>query len=62
MSGKHAARPELDKSLAYLREGDMFVITRLSRATRSLKHLIGLTGEIPSRSVGFIGLKSTPHH
>jgi hypothetical protein len=26
-SGKHAARPELDKALAYLRPGDVFVIT-----------------------------------
>ena len=34
-SGKHAARPELDKALAYLRAGDVFVITRLSRAMRS---------------------------
>ena len=31
-SGKHAVRPELDKALAYLRKGDVFVITRLSRA------------------------------
>ena len=31
-SGKNAARPELDKALAYLRAGDVFVITRLSRA------------------------------
>jgi DNA invertase Pin-like site-specific DNA recombinase len=28
-SGKHAARPELDKALAYLRAGDVLVITRL---------------------------------
>jgi DNA invertase Pin-like site-specific DNA recombinase len=27
-SGKLAARPELGKAVAYLREGDMFVITR----------------------------------
>ena len=36
-SGKNAARPEFDKALAYLREGDVFVITRLSRAMRSLQ-------------------------
>jgi DNA invertase Pin-like site-specific DNA recombinase len=39
-SGKNAARPELDRALAYLREGDVLVITRLSRAMRSLKHLL----------------------
>jgi len=32
VSGKLAARPELDKALAYLRAGDVFVITRLSGA------------------------------
>jgi len=35
-SGKLADRPELDRTLACLREGDVFVITRLSRAMRSL--------------------------
>jgi DNA invertase Pin-like site-specific DNA recombinase len=29
-SNKNAARPELDRALAYLRAGDVFVITRLS--------------------------------
>src|SRR6201982_832203 len=48
-SGKLAARPELDKALAYLREGDVFVITRLSRAMRSLKHLLTLADELHGR-------------
>src|ERR1039458_316777 len=34
-SGKLAARPELDKTLACLREGDTLVITRLDRLGRS---------------------------
>jgi len=51
-SGKHAARPELDKALAYLRDGDVFVITRLSRAMRSLKHLLALADELRERGVG----------
>jgi len=42
VSGKHASRPELDKALAYLRPGDVFVITRLSRAMRSLHQLLDL--------------------
>ena len=48
-SGKLADRPELDKALAYLREGDVFVITRLSRAMRSLKHLLALADELRER-------------
>ena len=56
-SGKHAARPELDSALAYLREGDVFVITRLSRAMRSLKHLLALADELRGRGVGLVVLK-----
>src|SRR5437762_6723271 len=56
-SGKNAARPELDKALAYLREGDVFVITRLSRAMRSLKHLLALADELRGRGIGLVVLK-----
>ncbi len=57
VTGKLAERPELDKALAYLREGDVFVITRLSRAMRSLKHLIHLAEELRERGVGLVVLK-----
>ena len=56
-SGKLADRPELDKALAYLREGDVLVITRLSRAMRSLKHLLALADELRGRGVGLVVLK-----
>ena len=56
-SGKHAARPELDKALAYLHKGDVFVITRLSRAMRSLKHLLTLADELRERGAGRVVLK-----
>jgi DNA invertase Pin-like site-specific DNA recombinase len=56
-SGKLAARPELDKPLACLRQGDVFVITRLSRAMRSLKHLLALADELRERGVGLVVLK-----
>ncbi len=56
-SGKHAARPELDNALAYLRKGDVFVITRLSRAMRSLKHLLALADELRERGAGLVVLK-----
>jgi DNA invertase Pin-like site-specific DNA recombinase len=57
VSGKLAARPELDKALAYIRDGDVFVITRLSRAMRSLKHMIELAEELHGRGVGLKVLK-----
>ena len=56
-SGKLAARPELGKALAYLRDGDVLVITRLSRAMRSLKHLLALADELGERGVGLVVLK-----
>ena len=56
-SGKLAARPELDKALAYLRAGDVLVITRLSRAMRSLKHLLALAEELRERGAGLVVLK-----
>lgn len=57
VSGKLAARPELDKALGYLREGDVFVITRLSRAMRSLKHMTALADELRERGIGLKVLK-----
>ena len=56
-SGKHAVRSELDRAMAYLRAGDVFVITRLSRAMRSLKHLLALADELRERGVGLVVLK-----
>jgi DNA invertase Pin-like site-specific DNA recombinase len=56
-SGKNAARPELDKALAYLREGDVFVITRLSRAMRSLKHLLALADDLRERGIDLVVLR-----
>lgn len=57
VSGKHASRPELDKALAYLREGDVFVITRMSRAMRSLKDMLGLAEDLRKRSIDLVVLK-----
>ena len=56
-SGKLAARPELDRALAYLRAGDVLVITRLSRSMRSLKHLLALADELRERGAGLVVLK-----
>ena len=56
-SGKNAERPELGKALAYLRAGDVLVITRLARAMRSLKHLLTLADELRERGIGLVVLK-----
>jgi DNA invertase Pin-like site-specific DNA recombinase len=56
-SGKLASRPELDRCLASLQEGDTLVITRLSRAARSLRNLLVLTEDLRERGVGLRVLK-----
>jgi DNA invertase Pin-like site-specific DNA recombinase len=57
ISGKHASRPELDKALAYMRTGDTFVITRMSRAMRSLKHMIALADDLRERGINLVVIK-----
>jgi DNA invertase Pin-like site-specific DNA recombinase len=57
VSGKLARRPELDACLAYLRAGDVLVITRLSRAMRSLRHLLELAAALHERGIGLKVLK-----
>jgi DNA invertase Pin-like site-specific DNA recombinase len=56
-SGKLARCPELDKALEYARPGDTFVITRLSRATRSLRHLLELADTLRERNIDLVVLK-----
>jgi len=57
VTGKHAERPELDKRWPTCAKATCFVITRLSRAMRSLKHLLALADELRERDVGLVVLK-----
>ena len=57
VSGKLAKRPQLDACLAYLREGDTLVITRMSRAMRSLRHMLDLHAELERRGIGLVVIK-----
>jgi DNA invertase Pin-like site-specific DNA recombinase len=54
---KLASRPELDKCMAYLRAGDVLVITRLARIMRSLKHMIDLADHLRANDIGLVVLK-----
>jgi len=56
-SGKLARRPEWDACLEYLRPGDTLVITRLSRAARSLRNLLEVTDQLRERGIDLIVLK-----
>jgi DNA invertase Pin-like site-specific DNA recombinase len=56
VSGKLARRPELVKALSRLCQGDTFVITRLSRAMRSVRDLIDLTASLEARGIDLVVL------
>ena len=56
-SGKLASRPELDKVLAALQAGDTLVITRFSRAARSLRNLLAMVDDLSQRDIGLRVLK-----
>jgi hypothetical protein len=55
-SGKLARRPELDKALLVLREGDQLVVTKLDRLGRSLEHLIQLSKQLQAQGVALVVL------
>lgn len=55
-SGKLASRPELDKALMMLRQGDTLVVTKLDRLGRSLKNLIALSEQLKDMGVALVVL------
>jgi len=56
ISGSSRIRPELEKTLEMLRNGDTLVVWRLDRLGRSLKHLIELIIKLEQREIGFKSL------
>jgi len=57
-SGKTADnRPELAHALDYLREGDVFVVTRLDRLARSMIDLRQIVDRLAAKGVGFKALQ-----
>ena len=55
-SGKSKSRPELERMIDALREGDIVVVQRLDRLARSLKDLIELLDGFKQQGVQFISL------
>ncbi|MER7953828.1 recombinase family protein [Streptomyces sp. NPDC096030] len=56
LSGKLASRPELDKALIAVREGDHLVITKLDRLGRSLRNLMDIGDDLRQRGVQLVVL------
>ena len=52
ISGASASRPELDKVLDYVRDGDTLVVTKLDRLARSTSHLLQIVECLETKMVG----------
>lgn len=57
MSGKDAERPELQKMINYVREGDTVTVESVSRFARNTKDLLELTAALESKGVQFVSQK-----
>lgn len=53
VSGTRASRPELDKLLDHLREGDEVVVWKLDRLGRNTRNLLALIDDLEHRGVHF---------
>ena len=56
ISGSRRARPELDKMLEQLRDGDVVTVAKYDRLARSLKDLLEIVETIRERGAGFRSL------
>ena len=56
ISGSKRERPELDKMLDQLRDGDVVIVTKYDRLARSLKDLLEIVETIRERGAGFRSL------
>jgi DNA invertase Pin-like site-specific DNA recombinase len=56
-SGVGEERPEWEKLLEYVREGDTIVVAELSRMTRSLTHLLTLVQQLETRGIQIASLR-----
>ena len=52
VTGRLASRPQWDACRAFLREGDVLVVTKLDRAGRSVGNLVSVAGELDRRGGG----------
>ena len=56
-TGTKANRPEFDKVMLLLRNGDILVVESLSRLSRSTKDLLNILDELEMRGVKLVSLK-----
>ncbi|MCI9865706.1 recombinase family protein [Rhizobium skierniewicense] len=51
VSSVDKSRPELERALDYVREGDTLVVTKLDRLARSMPNLVELTAKLKAKGV-----------
>lgn len=57
LSGKNTERPELQKLLAFVRDGDTVVVESISRFARNTKDLLNLIEKLTQKKVEFVSKK-----
>jgi DNA invertase Pin-like site-specific DNA recombinase len=58
-SGKKHNRPQLEKALEHIRKGDVLIVTKLDRLTRSLVDLLDILKKIEDAGAAFRSLGET---
>lgn len=53
VTGRATDRPGLAEAISHLRKGDTFVVWKLDRLGRSVKHLIDLVARLEANGIGF---------
>ena len=59
VSGRDTNRPELQKMMEFVREGDVVIVESISRLARSTKDLLELTSRLEEKQVQFVSEKET---
>jgi DNA invertase Pin-like site-specific DNA recombinase len=58
-SGKNTNRPELERMMDFVREGDIVIVESISRFARSARDLLDLVGKLSAKDVCFVSNKES---
>ena len=59
MSGKNTNRPELQKMMNFVREGDTVIVESISRFARNTRDLLDLVEQLSAKQVEFVSKKES---
>ncbi len=61
-SGKDTNRPERQKMLDYVREGDILIVTEFSRLARSTTDLLNIVQKLREKGMDFVSLQQRQYY